>query len=274
MNAESSPDGGSDPQTKTQPTGFPFPERNPPDRIEAESAAPVAEERGTVPRRLRKAIEGAWEEASKLSETMLDAVIVPPSGFAASAIAWLTTSFFFCVSLVIGVVLGLGSLVLFLGLECLALIAYAYPGVLFLMSVAGGIAPPLILYWAIHMLVGIEGPWPTWAFWPLLLGGAWGSYYYWRFARVIATTGEGALAFYRGAAPKAGEIFGAPFAVLSGVWDVLKLFLGLFRAVGREFFKLLAGLDKRSQASHEDPGAPSSPPSNGPSPPPPSTPTS
>jgi hypothetical protein len=258
MNAESSP---GDPQRKAPSTGFPSTEPATPD-TEADADA---ERRGSVPRRLRKAIEGTWEEASKLSETVLDAVIVPPSGFAASAVAWLTSLFFFAVSLVVGVVLGLAGLVLFIGLECLAFIAYAYPGTLFLLSVAGGVAPPLILYWAIHMLVGIEGPWSTWAFWPLLLGGAWGSYYYWRFARVIATTGEGALAFYRGVAPKAGEIFGAPFAVFSGVWDVLKLFVSLFRSVGREFFKLLSGWSDRSKRSRES-ASPPSPPTNGPSP--------
>ena len=80
----------------------------------------------------------------------------------------------------------------------------------------------------------------------MLLAGLFGSYLYWRFARVIGATGEGALAFYRGAAPKASEIFGAPFAIFAGIWDLLEPVLGLFRSVALQFFSLL--VDRRNKA--------------------------
>jgi hypothetical protein len=218
-----------------------FPERH------AEGASGKAT-KDSFPRRIRLSIEGAWKESTKLAETILDTLVVPSGGFSAVAFGWLTSLFFFAISVAVGAVIGIGGLVLFVGLECLALLAYAYPGALFLLSVAGGIAPPLIAYWLLHTLLGIEGRWTTWGAYPLLLVGLFGSYHYWRFGRVIQTTGEGALAFYRGAGPKANEIFGAPFAIFSGIWDVLKLVMGLFRAVAREFFSLFSRPDK---ATHD-----------------------
>jgi hypothetical protein len=200
----------------------------------------------SLPRRMRRSIEGAWKEASKLAETILDTLVVPPGGFSAVALGWLTSVFFFALSIAVMAVIGVGALVLCVGLEGLALLLYAYPGALFLLSVAGGIAPPLILYWLLHSLLGIEGSWTAWGAYPLLLAGLFGSYLYWRFARVIATSGEGALAFYRGAAPKASEIFGAPFAIFAGIWDLLKPVLGLFRSVALQFFSLL--VDRRNKA--------------------------
>jgi len=202
----------------------------------------------SLPRRLRLSIEGAWKEASKLAETILDTLIVPSGGFSALAFGWLTTAFFFVLSIAAVVVLGIGGVILFVGLECLALLAYAYPGALFLLSVAGGIAPPLVLYWLLHTLLGVEGRWTAWGAYPLLMVGLFGSYHYWRFGRVVATTGQGALAFYRGAGPKASEIFGAPFAIFASIWNVLKLVLGIFRGVAGEFAALVG---RRIRAASE-----------------------
>ena len=228
------------------------------DRGDAPSVAfersPNGKEKETethLARRVRISIERTWEEASKLTETILDSLIVPSSGFAATCVAWLTTLLFFCASLVVALVLGLGALVLFVGFEFLALIAYAYPGVLLLVSVAGGVLPPLILYWGIHTVFGIDGSWTSWGFAPLLLTGLWGSYYYWRFARVIAATGTSTLDFYRNAAPKAQEIFGAPFLVLAAVWDGVKLMLGIFRTVTGQLLKLFGR--KKPSASNGTP---------------------
>lgn len=221
-----------DQHNQSSPAGVPQPEPT--------HARP--EEDGTgdsLPRRIRVSIEGAWNEASKLAETILDTLALPAGGFSVIAFAWLTSVLFFVLSIAVGVIVAAGALLLFIGLECLALIAYAYPGALFLVSVAGGLAPPLVLYWLLHSLMGVQGSWVVWGAYPLLLMGFFGSYYYWRFGRVIAATGAGALAFYRGTAPKAREIFGAPFAILSGVWDVIKLVLGLFRRVVREIYSLL-----------------------------------
>jgi len=209
--------------------------------------APIAE--GSMPRRVRVSIEGAWKEASSLAETMLDTLLLPAGGFSVVATGWLTSALFFALSIAAVAVIGLGGLVLFVGLECLALMAYAYPGTLFLVSVAGGLAPPLVLYWLIHSLMGIQGDWTGWGAYPLLLLGLFGSYYYWRFGRFIATTGAGALAFYRGAAPKAGEILGAPFAVFSAVWEVIKLVFGLIRGVALQLYTLLRRRAKAGQAA-------------------------
>jgi len=236
MNSDSNRPNGS----STQESEFPF-DRDPLEGARPESASPGAGRRDVLARRMRLAIERNWEEASKLGETFLDSTLAPPTGFAVTAVAWAVTCVFFVLSLLVGGLLALGALVLFVGLELLAALAYAYPAVLFLLSVAGGVAPPLILYWAIHVLAGIEGHWSSWAFYPTLLTGLWGSCYYWRFGRVLANTGEGVLSFYRGAAPKAGEIFGLPFLVLSSVWDVVKLVFGLFRGLTRELLKLLLG---------------------------------
>ncbi len=198
-----------------------------------------AESDASFPRRVRLTLEGAWSEASGLAETVLDTLIVPAGGFSAVAFGWLTSTFFLALSIAIGTVIGVGGLILFFGLELLALAAYAFPGTLFLLSVAGGIAPALVLYWGLHNLLGIEGDWTRWGAYPLLLTGLFGSYYYWRFGRVIATTGEGALAFYRGTAPKAREIFGAPLVIFAGIRRVLRLFLDVFRSIATEFFGLV-----------------------------------
>ncbi len=267
MNAEpNTKNAGASPGTgTTEGSGFPAPRQTATPGEDRDTERPSktngktnaesdVEERAPLPKRVRLSIERTWEEAQKLSESILDVFVVPPSGFAATAIGWITTCFFFAVSLAVGGVLGLGALVLFVGLECLVALAYAYPAALFLLSVAGGIVPPLVLYWGIHVIFGIEGPWGAWGFYPLILSGAWGSYYYWRFGRVISTTGDGVLAFYRGAAPKAGEVFGLPFLMLSGVWDVLKLVFGLFRATTREFFKLFLGRKPTQPGARVDNG--------------------
>ncbi len=216
----------------------------------------------SLPRRMRIALEGAWNEASKLAETVLDTLVVPSGGFSALAFGWLTTLSFFALSVAVGAVIGLGGLILFLGLECLALLAYAYPGALFLLSVVGGIAPPLVVYWLLHTLLAVEGSWTAWGAYPLLVVGLFGSYHYWRFGRVIATTGQGALAFYRGAAPRASEIFGAPFAISSSIWEVLKLVLGIFRGVVREFSSLfnrcIKAYDERAGTQSHSPPSPES----------------
>ena len=211
----------------------------------------------SLPRRMRISLEGAWKEASKLAETVLDTLVVPSGGFSALAFGWLTSLFFFALSVAVGAVIGLGGLILFLGLECLALLAYAYPGALFLLSVAGGIAPPLAVYWLLHTLLAVEGSWTAWGAYPLLMVGLFGSYHYWRFGRVIATTGQGALAFYRGAGPKASEIFGAPFAILSSIWEVLEFVLGIFRGVVHEVSSLL---ERRIKAYRDRAGTQPHPP--------------
>ncbi|MFT5049866.1 MAG: hypothetical protein ACI8QZ_001259 [Chlamydiales bacterium] len=219
---------------------------------------PGAKPGGSWPRRVRVSIEGAWKEATKLAETLLDTLALPAGGFSIIAFGWMTSVGFFALSIAVGVVVATGGLLLFIGLECLALMAYAYPGALFLVAVAGSLAPPLVLYWLLHSLLGIEGGWTDWGAYPLLLTGLFGSYYYWRFGRVIAVTGAGAVAFYRGAAPKANEIFGAPFAIFAGVWDVIKLVLGLFRRVAGEFFGLLGRRARRADpqpSPTEDPGS-------------------
>lgn len=208
------------------------------DEIKSE---PIKSEQGagdSLPRRMRISIEGAWNEAAKLAETVLDTLLVPTGGFSAFAFGWLTTLFFFVLSVIACAVIGLGGLILFLGLECMALLAYAYPGALFLLTVAGGLAPPLLVYWLLHTALGVESSWTVWGVYPVLLIGLFGSYYYWRFGRVIASTGQGALAFYRDAVPKASEIFGAPFAICSSIWGGIGIVLGLFRGVVRESLSL------------------------------------
>ena len=207
-----------------------------------------------IARRVRVSIEGTWSEAARLGEALVDPLVLPTSGFTVTAIAWATTLVFFVLSLFVGGILGVGALVLFVGLELLAALAYAYPGALFLLSLAGGIAPPLVLYWAIHAIAGVEGGWESWAFYPAILTGAWGSYYYWRFGRVIASTGEGVLSFYRNAAPKAAEIFGMPFLILSALWDGLKLVFGLFRAATRALLGLVTGRRGGSSGGAGDDG--------------------
>jgi hypothetical protein len=212
------------------------------------SGSAAARSGDSLPRRMRLSIEGAWKEASQLAETILDTLLLPPGGFSALVLGWLTTALFFSISLAFGVVIGIGALFLFLGFECLALLAYAYPGALFLVSVAGGIAPPLILYWLLHSLFAIDGSWTTWGPYPAVLVGLFGSYYYWRVARVITSSGAGVLAFYRRAAPTASEIFGAPFAIFSAVWNALKLLLGALRSVAGE---LSAFWSRYREDSHE-----------------------
>jgi hypothetical protein len=215
---------------------------------------------GSLPRRMRLSIEDAWKEASKLAETVLDTLVVPSGGFSALAFGWLTSLVFFALSVVVVGVIGLGGLVLFVGLECLALLAYAYPGALFLVSVAGGIAPPLVVYWLLHTVLAVEGDWTSWGAYPLLLVGLFGSYHYWRFGRVIASTGHGALDFYRGAAPRAREIFGAPFAICSGIWEVLKIVLAILLGVVRESSSLFErGIKAYRERSRTQPHSPFSP---------------
>jgi hypothetical protein len=195
---------------------------------------------------------------------MLDSVIGPTSGFAATAVAWIATVAFFLLSLVVASGLAVGGLILFLCLELLALLAYAYPGILFLMSVAAGVIPAVVAYWAVHALLGVEAPWTRWGPFALVAVGLWGSYYYWRFGRVISATGESALAIYRGAAPKAKEIFGAPFAIFTGIWDVITIVLGVFRGIAGELFSLLrrriGSPAARSEADAEPEGVRSSKP--------------
>ena len=267
MNAESNRPNGSGSHSGSEESEFPFTQRGSVEAARPDDTPLEEEDKDSLAKRMRLAIERNWEEASKLGETFLDFAIIPPSGFAATAIAWMVTCVFFVFSLVVGGILALGAVVLFVGLEFLAALAYAYPATMFLLSVAGGIAPPLILYWAIHMIAGIEGHWSTWAFYPAILTGLWGSYYYWRFGRVIATTGDGVMAFYRGAAPKAGEIFGLPFLVLSGVWDVVKVVFGIFRGITRELLKLLMGSGRKPAGPPPSatgaPGAPGNGPSGG-----------
>ncbi|TDJ66712.1 MAG: hypothetical protein E2O39_16010 [Planctomycetota bacterium] len=156
-----------------------------------------------------------------------------------------------------GAVIGLGGRILFLGLECLALLAYAYPGALLLVSVAGGIAPPLAIYWLLHTLVAVEGSWTAWGAYPLLMVGLFGSYHDWRFGRVIATTGRWARAFYRGVGPRASEIFGAPLAIVASIWEVLKFVLGIFRGVVLEVSSLF---ERRIKPYRERTGTQPQPP--------------
>ena len=199
------------------------------------------ESTGAWPRRVRVSIEGAWKEGCHLAQTILDSVVLPSGGFSAVAFVGLTTAVLFALSLPVVAVVLLGGLVLVAGLECLVLLVYAYPGAAFLASLVGGIAPPVIVYWALHELLDVQGDWTVWGAWPLLLAGLYGSYYYWRFGRAIVAMGEGTLQFYSKSAPTVAEALLAPFAVMSAAWRVLQRVWVVVQRVARDLIDVVSG---------------------------------